>query len=206
MRATWIIGITGVWIAAAMGAKSAEQAVTTAPAGGYAKGLIGGPHDFTDPASSEAHACKACHVPHVQALRPTTRPAPLVVRAPGQRRVFKTDPFTPGPSSLVCLGCHDGTVATSTIGSSHAILAGVREGFVLRETEGRMDHPIGMLYPVNRRRFRSKASVLATGGVRLPEGRLECVTCHDPHNAAGVASMLVMSNRRSALCLSCHIK
>jgi len=35
---------------------------------------------------------------------------------------------------------------------------------------------------------------------------VECVSCHDPHNAAGFEKMLVMSNRRSALCLACHEK
>jgi predicted CXXCH cytochrome family protein len=203
--------MTVVLIAAAIAAKSAEQAARTTPAGEYAKGLIGGPHDFSDPAGVEGNACKACHVPHMQALRPTTqpattRPALLMVRVPGQRRVFKPDKFTPGPSSLICLGCHDGTVAMSTIGSSHAILAGVREGFLLREGAVRTDHPIGVPYPVDRRRFRSKASVVATSGVRLPDGYVECVSCHDPHNTTGVDKMLVMSNRRSALCLSCHIK
>jgi predicted CXXCH cytochrome family protein len=48
--------------------------------------------------------------------------------------------------------------------------------------------------------------VTKTGRVRLPDGRIECVSCHDPHNTAGIDKLLVMSNRRSALCLTCHIK
>ena len=46
----------------------------------------------------------------------------------------------------------------------------------------------------------------ATGTVTLPGGRVECISCHDPHNAAGEANMLVTSNARSALCLTCHDK
>jgi predicted CXXCH cytochrome family protein len=42
--------------------------------------------------------------------------------------------------------------------------------------------------------------------VRLPDGRVECVSCHDPHNQSGTQAMLAVSNRRSALCLTCHVK
>jgi predicted CXXCH cytochrome family protein len=38
----------------------------------------------------------------------------------------------------------------------------------------------------------------------LPGGRIQCVTCHDPHNSGRHEGMLVKSNRRSRLCLSCH--
>ncbi len=86
------------------------------------------------------------------------------------------------------------------------MLAGVREGFELPDGFVWRDHPIGVSYPAGRRGFRPMAFVQAEGKIRLPQGRIECVSCHDPHNASGAAKMLVMSNRRSALCLSCHIK
>jgi predicted CXXCH cytochrome family protein len=96
-------------------------------------------------------------------------------------------------------------VATSTINSSHAILAGQREGFEMPATSAMHDHPIGIPYPIDSREYRPRGAAEAKG-VSLPEGRVECVSCHDPHNAAGVESMLIMPNRRSALCLACHIK
>jgi hypothetical protein len=92
----------------------------------YHSGVIGGVHDFTRPGSTVADACSACHIPHIQAIRPTvsttTQPALEMYRIPGQRRVFQPDRYTPGPSSLMCLSCHDGTVATSTIASSGGII------------------------------------------------------------------------------------
>lgn len=203
---------------------SAQPAPTVAPVLGwphrYARGVIGGPHDFSQPSDRFADACRACHVPHVQTVVPTmppttgapttqpvtTRPALAMREAPGQRGVFATDRFTPGPSSLVCLSCHDGTVATSTIGSAHAILIGVREGFGAPGEEGLRDHPIGVKYPSGRRDYRPESFVVSQGRVRLPGGRVECISCHDPHNEAGVDGMLVVSNRRSALCLTCHVK
>jgi predicted CXXCH cytochrome family protein len=160
-------------------------------------------------------ACAACHIPHRYQRRlvadtasngvapqPARRQLALY-RLTGQRPTFTTDRYTPGPSSLVCLGCHDGTIASSTIGSSHALLAGVRAGFDLTDGVGLRDHPIGVPYPTDRGEYRSPGYAEARG-VALPEGRIECVSCHNPHVAT--PGMLVMSNRRSALCLACHVK
>lgn len=135
----------------------------------------------------------------------TQRQAQLFKIEP-QRPVFTADMYIPGPTSMVCLSCHDGTVATSTIDSAHAILAGLREGFALGPDYALHDHPIGIEYPRADREYRPKSFVLATGVVRLPGGRVECDSCHDPHNKYGIDGMLVMSNRRSALCLTCHKK
>lgn len=167
-------------------------------------------HDFSDFQDGTLGSCGACHVPHVQGVR--TLPERVndadleLYRIKGQREVFVPNQYTPGPTSLVCLGCHDGTVATSAIGSSHALLAGVREGFEINGGIGGRDHPIGIRYPSNRKDYRTEAFIAAKGKIRLPEGRVECISCHDPHNSTGEPKMLVMSNRRSALCLSCHIK
>jgi len=172
-------------------------------------GVAGGKHDFSSPHGDFTNACSACHVPHLQAVRPAAEPAEAALqmyRVAGQRRVFVPDRYTPGPSSLVCLGCHDGTVATSTIGSAHAILAGLREGFMAPEAYVLRDHPIGVPYPRDSRKYRPLAMVESEGKIPLPEGRIECVSCHDPHNESGVDKMLVMPNKRSRLCLSCHRK
>jgi predicted CXXCH cytochrome family protein len=178
------------------------------------RGVLGGKHDFGGTGESPGDACRACHVPHIQAVRPstqpttrpTTRPTLDFFRIPGQRRVFVPGRYTPGPTSLACLGCHDGTVATSTITGAHVMLAGVRGGFQPPEGFVWRDHPIGIPYPSYRRDYRPESYVTKTGKIRLPEGRIECISCHDPHNEAGVKGLLVMSNRRSALCLTCHVK
>lgn len=174
----------------------------------YFKGILGGKHDFSTLSGAAGDACSGCHVPHQQAVRAGTQPAASALelyRIEGQRRVFVTDRYTPGPTSLVCLGCHDGTIATSTIGSAHALLAGVREGFAVPDGFAGRDHPIGVPYPSARREYHP-ASFAEAKGIRLPEGRIECISCHDPHGESAVDKMLIMSNRRSALCLACHVK
>lgn len=244
LLAMTLIGATGIsstWLAVTQAQGEAESAASTIAA--YHEGVADSVHDFTDPRTGQIQACRACHVPHVQALRPagltaTTQPAATtqpwgtsgpsgtsgpvatqpasvdnldhspafdIYRIEGQRRVFVPGRYTPGPSSLLCLGCHDGTVATSIIGASHSMLAGVREGFALPDGFVWRDHPIGIPYSRDRREFRPMSFVVAKG-LRLPEGRLECISCHDPHDEQGYPAMLIHSNRKSALCLTCHIK
>jgi predicted CXXCH cytochrome family protein len=202
---TSIVLVAAVWAGAA-----SDTPRPGAPADmmdGYRSGVIGGPHDFT---TVGGDACSACHIPHIQAIVPTTQPtatqpAVAMFRIAGQRRVFVTNRYTPGPTSLICLSCHDGTVSTSTIGASHSMLAGVREGFAVPEGFVWRDHPIGVPYPIAPRDYHPAAFVIKQK-MRLPDGRIECVSCHDPHNVAGVKHLLWTSNRRSALCLTCHIK
>jgi predicted CXXCH cytochrome family protein len=207
--ALFFIPITALAIAADWdGLQNPAGAPRPGPIIGYNKGVVGGPHDLSE-VFGPGGACNGCHVPHVQAVRtatgPATQPAVEMFRVGGQRRVFQPGRYMPGPTSLLCLGCHDGTIAMSTMGTSHALLAGVREGFAVPDSFVWRDHPIGVLYPVGRRDYRPR-SFVEKAGIRLPEGRVECISCHDPHNTRDIEHLLVMSNRRSALCLTCHIK
>jgi predicted CXXCH cytochrome family protein len=40
----------------------------------------------------------------------------------------------------------------------------------------------------------------------LTSNKVQCSSCHDPHNAAGVSFLLRKTNQGSQLCLTCHIK
>lgn len=210
MRAVALLAAgAGMLAAGAGGLMPAGAGTDEAVLDGIRRGVIGGPHDLRDPSGGFDDACRACHVPHILAVRPTPpdQPGPPLelYRMPGQRAVFVPGRYTPGPTSLVCLGCHDGSLATSTLGSAHALLAGVRSGFAVDTLVSLRDHPIGVPYPRGDPGYRP-APLVEARGVRLPEGRVECVSCHDPHNRAGIDKMLVRSNRRSALCLTCHVK
>jgi predicted CXXCH cytochrome family protein len=175
-----------------------------------ARGVAGSVHDFSGITGRVGDACSACHVPHVQAVRPAEREGNQAIlelfRVGGQREVFEPGRYMPGATSLICLSCHNGTIASSTVGTSHALFA---TGFATGDGERAFafrDHPIGMEYPSGRNDYRPLGAVLSDGRIRLPEGRVECISCHDPHNHAGAEKLLVMSNRRSALCLACHEK
>jgi predicted CXXCH cytochrome family protein len=65
-------------------------------------------------------------------------------------------------------------------------------------------HPVGVLYPMADANFAPDAVVLGAGLV-LPGGRLECVTCHDVHDAV-TPGRIRIENTGSRLCLTCHRK
>ena len=68
------------------------------------------------------------------------------------------------------------------------------------------EHPVGVEYPQFDKGYRPLIAVVASGTVTLPDGKVECTSCHDPHDMSDEDYMLVTSNARSALCLICHRK
>jgi predicted CXXCH cytochrome family protein len=166
--------------------------------------IEGSKHDFTRAGWSGGDACAACHIPHADA-------GPRVGKWEAAARVdvkpyrgFSNTEGLPGPLSVRCLVCHDGATATDTFVDETA-------GLVLasRERTARMgdlsrNHPIGMRYPVRREKYQPVSWVSRNGRVRLFEDKVECTSCHDPHNQYELPYMLVMPNTRSQLCYACH--
>jgi predicted CXXCH cytochrome family protein len=62
-------------------------------------------------------------------------------------------------------------------------------------------HPVEVSYPLSDRGYTATQELPSS--MLMTEGRVTCVTCHrlDSENHE-----LVVSNRRSALCLTCHRK
>ncbi|NQT19297.1 MAG: hypothetical protein HQ592_06305 [Planctomycetes bacterium] len=86
--------------------------------------------------------------------------------------------------SMACMSCHD----DFGIGG-----------------QGGSNHPIGVPYPVGagpRRDYHPKSRL--PPAIRLFDGNLGCETCHSLYS--NMDNYLVMSNRGSALCLTCHDK
>lgn len=167
-------------------------------------------HDFTRYGWSREDACHICHTP--SNLEPPP-PAPLWDRSADARkpyRLFAESLPAPGPASLTCLSCHDGSTAGDVLGGTNGrpSVQEVVRGPSVTAHPGDLggNHPIGVEYPAFNQEYRSKAQVEAEGYVVLPGGRVECLSCHDVHGQYGVESLLVKSNDRSALCLTCHRK
>lgn len=104
--------------------------------------------------------------------------------------------------STDCISCHDGANAVSI----EANLKNDPFGRRLHSKSSGSDHPIGMDY---------ESYVAANAGKYKPvfglnskmvfiNGKVGCLTCHDPMNPE--KGHLVMSDEKSALCLSCHDK
>lgn len=97
--------------------------------------------------------------------------------------------------SQACLECHDGSTATKV---------GERRTGDLFEHGRQQEHPIGVAYKSKKGRdaIPLKPVQSLDKRVRLFDGTVGCGSCHSVFSQHD--GLLVMSNMRSALCLSCH--
>lgn len=98
------------------------------------------------------------------------------------------------PYSLKCLSCHGE--------NGGGPLLKVDSRGIVRHGGGSGNHPIGMDYGRTRGIGLYKRVGDLPSGVLLPGGKVGCVSCHVGYSKQHGA--LVMSNRRSALCMVCH--
>lgn len=180
-------------------------------------GISGSVHDFSAAGwNSDGEICEVCHVPHNADA--TVADAPLwnhEVTASSYTEYsspsLDATVVDPTGSSLLCLSCHDGTVALDNFGGA---TGGTNLVSTAMGTDLSGDHPVSFTYD----------SALATtdGGLADPGdpsglggtiaddlligGKLECASCHDVHRAYANASLLKISNDASGLCLTCHTK
>ncbi|QOJ03239.1 MAG: cytochrome c3 family protein [Planctomycetia bacterium] len=166
----------------------------------YAGGLTGSKHDFSLSDGRWKDLCTPCHTPH--------EPTPPTAAPPGAPPVrfvsYAADPTTLDRSSVLCLSCHDGVTAQDVFSGAHALSWATPLGTSTLPISGRVSHPIGVRLPLGDPTYRSPAEVQASGRIKLPGGRVQCISCHDPHNTDRHPAMLVQSNRGSQLCLACH--
>jgi predicted CXXCH cytochrome family protein len=117
----------------------------------------------------------------------------------------------PGDVSMLCLSCHDGTVAVDSFGGSTGETLIGSESHI--DTDLRDDHPVGIDWehqtqdaPLNCSECHIPPSMYYVGPPFF-DGRVECATCHDPHNrGAPEPGLLRRTGAGSALCFWCHGK
>ncbi|MBI5399944.1 cytochrome c3 family protein [Candidatus Saganbacteria bacterium] len=164
-------------------------------------GIAGSSHDFRGAVSdvrtrlnNPTEICKVCHIPHSTASGSYLNPASRI--SAGAVTLHGGSMATPANSSAVCLSCHDGSVA-SRVGAS--------------STDYSTTHPFLVTYPSGAG-FRPAVGGNVTGASgSLPlEGaarnRVECGTCHNPHERGAGSKFLRIENTNSNLCLTCHQK
>jgi predicted CXXCH cytochrome family protein len=169
--------------------------------------IEGSKHDFTQPPYSGTEICIFCHTPHNASI---LTDAPLWKRDLPLGSSFTVYESTtmvqiagePGNVSLICLSCHDGSIAIddyntlATPGTKFIELGG------LIGKELKNDHPIGVIIDTA-----NDANLKTPTNAVLFNDRVECASCHDVHRAnEALPSMLITSNEGSALCLDCHDK
>ena len=200
--------------------------------------IVGSAHDFNngtggftnDGWNTSGEICVVCHTPHTQ----ESTMGPLWNRAtytPSGFTMYSNTPVdgtvsaTPQGSTVLCLSCHDGTVAIDNFGgvtTGTIVLASGDDAFVNKDMSD--DHPVSITYAPgtganqDAELFATTADVTFgnndTGTVAdlLDNNRVECSSCHDVHNtqsATGEPYLLRIDNtgtQGSELCLSCHDK
>jgi predicted CXXCH cytochrome family protein len=127
-----------------------------------------------------SNLCVQCHDPTSTAASEihatTLRRAHLLSSVPADTSEDGLD-----AESAECIACHDGSIAA-----------------------GDSIHPVGVQYRTSAPHplIPLKPAFTLDPGIRLFDDRVGCGSCHSPYSKR--PDLLVMSNRRSRLCLSCH--
>jgi len=168
----------------------------------YSAGIIGSKHDFTQQGAHPRDLCTPCHTPHITGAR-----APLLDEGSAARhrlQIYQAYGVELDSASMLCMSCHDGVIAGDVFTSAHSTRLARQLGSDRFGMRGLTSHPIGVRYPLVDARYRPISAVTAGGRVPLPDGAVQCISCHDPHNRGRHPAMLVQSNSGSRLCLACH--
>ena len=185
--------------------------------------IVGSAHDFsTQSWNTTGEICIVCHTPHNADM--TVSNAPLwnhEVTAVSNYTLYTSLTFNgaasigqPDASSKLCLSCHDGTVALENFGGMTGGINYVT-GDALIGTNLGDDHPISFTYDAalassDGGLFDPTTTPSGLGGTitntMLYGNKMQCASCHDVHNGAGIDGLLRKTNLASGLCLTCHNK
>jgi len=167
-------------------------------------------------ATQESRICVFCHTPHnsVPSGPLWNRNTPGFNYTPYRSSTAHALPGQPTGASLLCLSCHDGTIALGEVRSEPTPIQMQGGVTTMPVGPGRLgtdlsdDHPISFNY----------TSALATSNGELADpstltaevrldgsGQLQCTSCHNPHKN-DFGQFLVKSNIQGALCVTCHKK
>ncbi len=181
--------------------------------------ITGSAHDFSAESwTVDNQICVVCHTPH---SGDTASNAPLWNHATTTATFTLYSSSTmnatvsqPGGRSKLCLSCHDGTVALDSFGGNTG--GTTISGGALLSTDLGNDHPISITYDsalatADGELSDPSSALSGLGGtieadMLFSSSMMECSSCHDVHNSAGVPALLVKANTGSDLCLTCHIK
>jgi predicted CXXCH cytochrome family protein len=163
-------------------------------------------------ATGETEICIFCHTPH------NSRPiSPLWNRNdPGgvytlySSSTLQASKGQPDGPSILCLSCHDGTIALGSVlsrpGTINMSTGSFMPAGVSNLTQNLSnDHPVSFVYSTTLAATdgQLKPPSAITSPVSLTNGKMQCTSCHDPHKNL-YSDFLVTTPQNSNLCNSCH--
>ena len=195
--------------------------------------MTGSAHDFSAETwnSNTGEICVVCHTPHDSLA---SDPGPLWNRdaytLPTGANAFTmyddanlggSVDSVPTGTSVLCLSCHDGTVAIDSFGgqSGSVTMGDINAGAVV-DNDLTDDHPISITYNNGGTILGSEMratdysitfgnSDSGTTADLIESGKVQCASCHDVHNTQATNTdqyLLRVDNDGSGLCLACHAK
>lgn len=164
--------------------------------------------------------CVFCHTPHKSLGNVEGAPLWNHTLTSGQTydiygsSTLDALPGQPTGKSILCLSCHDGTVALGALANPptgqtiDAILQlpldSAERGYI--GTDLRDDHPISFIYDANL--VANDGELIdpsLIGPLVLEADKLECTTCHDPHEK-DIQPFLRVTTLNGQICTTCHNK
>jgi len=168
-------------------------------------------------ANTEDQLCIFCHAPHNATSKTPlwNKSDPAGPYIPYSSTTLDALPGQPDGSSIMCLSCHDGTIALGNINSRPVdidflpvtTMPLAPASYANLSTDLRDDHPISFVY--------SNAVAIADGQLLLPGAivppvaleatKVQCISCHDVHQNL-TSDFLVATQEFSTICNSCHTR
>lgn len=179
-------------------------------------------------AANEKEVCIFCHAAHTPASGPAlwNHVTPADVRyKPYESAKLAARPGQPDGGSILCLSCHDGTIALGAIRNREkaiTVLGGDAGGRLRADKNSNLGsdlsgtHPVSISYDESIAgqdlRAPVKLRALATGLDKHEaldaRGKVQCMSCHDPHQDPAGAGRRVppfwRSDRFQDVCEKCH--
>ncbi len=159
--------------------------------------------------------CRTCHIPHrirgnktlkrykkgllwkkkIESLTYSLYNSSWSSSLTGMRDTAWTSPITgrqggmPDGLSKLCLSCHNGTIAPDIFN---------------------LHHFVSLEYDVTKAELRDpdiiKMGVSGPISEILNGGKIQCSSCHDPHDEESVAGTRLLRVEKDKICLVCHLK
>ncbi len=204
-------------------------------AAGNGAGITNSPHDFSATIPTlNGEICRICHSPHDHHVTAQNYLEGLLWNHTMSSATYTMYDNTmtgtqfldgavdaqPTGTAKMCLACHDGTVAVDSYENhaggtyvlpTYAEIPGFADG-ANRDLRG--THPISIVYddvadgwlkPVT-----APMGGSGTIGDVLENNKVQCMSCHDVHDAPIEAisgtPLLRVTDAGSAICLACHVK